>query len=163
MEKIWIFLRRFTDLFILPANRISSLVRPSHLSVGSFTPKILQCLHCWGNKMSPSFAILNSQYLIIWIVTNLSKPSSFPSFTPSAVFFLFLDKAAGCIVSSQSLASLHVQTFFGNYKQPSQPREALSTSSQSVLIFTRLQNRSRCQPWGDFFVLLCGEPTLVLD
>lgn len=121
------FLRRFPDLFILPANWISCLVRPSRLSVLSFTPKILQCLHCGGNKMFPSFAILNSQYIIIWIVTNLSKPSSFPSFSPSAVFF-FLDRAAGCIVSSQCLASPRVQTFFGNYKQPSQPREAFVDS-----------------------------------
>ncbi len=42
--------------------------------------------------------------------------------SPPQLFFL--DRAAGCIVSSQCLASPHVQTFFGNYKQPSQPREA---------------------------------------
>lgn len=77
--------------------------------------------------MFQSFTILNSQYIIIWIFTNLSNPPSFPSFTPSAVFF-FLDRAAGCIVSSQCLASPHVQTFLGNYKQPSQPREAFVDS-----------------------------------
>lgn len=91
------------------------------------SPNILQCLHCEGNKMFPSFAILNSQHIIVWIVTILSKPSSFSSFTPSAVSF-FLDRAAGCLVSCQCLTSPRVQTFFGNYKQPSQPREAFVDS-----------------------------------
>lgn len=74
--------------------------------------------------MFPSFAILNSQFVMIWILTNSSKPSSFPTPTPPQLLLLFLDRAAGCIVSSQCLASPHVQTFFGNYKQPGQPREA---------------------------------------
>ena len=97
----------------------------SHLLHSKNTP--VPPLHCGGTKMFPSFAILNSQYIIIWIVTNSSRPSSFPSFSPLSCFF-FLDRAAGCIVSSQCLASPRVQTFFGNYKQPSQPREAFVDS-----------------------------------
>lgn len=50
----------------------------------------------------------------------------FPSFTLSCISFL--DRAAGCIVSSRCLASPHVQTFLGNYKQPRQPREAFVDS-----------------------------------
>lgn len=46
-----------------------------------------------------------------------------PALAPSAVFFS-LDRAAGCMVWFECLTSLRVQTFFGIYKQPRQPREA---------------------------------------
>lgn len=121
---------------------------------GATQSSVCRFLH---SKNTPVPPLLREQDVPIFRHFKLSIPNYmdcnqfiqafiFSLFHPLSCFFLFLDKAAGCIVSSQSLASLHVQTFFGNYKQPSQPREALSTSSQSVLIFTRLQNRSRCQP-----------------
>lgn len=52
----------------------------------------------------------------------------FSPLSPRQLIFFFLDRAAGCIVSSQRLTSLRVQTFFGNYKQPRQPREAFVDS-----------------------------------
>lgn len=98
---------------------------PALLMLTIISPKILRWLQCEGNTMFPSFAILNCQYIFVWTVTILSQPSSFSSFSPSAVSFF---QAAGCMVSCQCLTSPHVQTFFGNYKQPSQPREAFVDS-----------------------------------
>lgn len=122
------FLRRFPDLFILPANRINSLVRPCRLSVFSFTPKILQCLQLWREHNVPIFRHFKLSIHNYMDCNQFIQAFIFSLFHPLSCFFFFLDRAAGCIVSSQCLASPHVQTFFGNYKQPSQPREAFADS-----------------------------------
>lgn len=108
-------------------------------------------LDCRGNCVSSSDAMLNET----WTKCNYTDCHrcirAFIFFPLSAVFFP-IDGAAGCIVSSQCLASPRVQSFLATPSSPASQERLLSTPSQSGLIFTRLRSRGRCQPWGDFFV-----------
>lgn len=120
------FLWRFPDLFILPANWISSLVRPSRVSPFLHS-KNTPVPPLWREHDVPIFRHFKLSIHNYMDCNQFIQAFIFSLFLPLSCFF-FLDKAAGCIVSSQCLASPHVQTFFGNYKQPIQPREAFVDS-----------------------------------
>lgn len=77
--------------------------------------------------MFPSFAISDSQYIIIWNVTNLSEPSSSHSFAPLAMFSPLTGQLVALYHLNVSLRRVY-KPFFGNYKQPGQPREAFVDS-----------------------------------
>ena len=90
------------SVFTVPAKWTSSPAVYQSLP----SPKILQCFDYKRNKMFPSLAISNSQYIIIWIVTNLSKPSSSPSlFHPRQLIFFFPWQGSWlhCIISTSPL------------------------------------------------------------
>lgn len=128
-----------------PSQTQASISRPLH-SKNTPVPTL------WREQHVPIylFAILNTQYIIIWIVTNSSEPLS---------NFFFLDEAAGCIVSSQmSCFTASTKPFLASTSSPVSQERLWSTPSQSVLIFTRLGDRGRCQPCGDFFEVPGGEP-----
>ncbi len=87
-------------------------------------------------------------------------------------FICFLFHPLSCFsLTGQLVALYHLNVslhrmykpFLATTSSPASQERLASTPSQSVLIFTRLGNTGRCQPWGDFFVLLGGEPTLVQD
>lgn len=157
------FLRRFPDLFILPANRINSLVRPCRLSVFSFTPKILQCLQLWREHNVPIFRHFKLSIHNYMDCNQFIQAFIFSLFHPLSCFFFSL---TGQLVALYHLnVSLHrmYKPFLATTSSPASQERLLPTPSHSVLIFTRLGNTGRCQPWGDFIVLLGGERTPVLD
>lgn len=103
-------------------------------------------------------------------ITNPSKPSSFPSFTLSAVFFCFFCLSCVFFALTWQLVALNhlsvllhcvYKPFLATTSSPASQGRLLLTPSQTVLIFTRLWNTGRHRPWGDSFVLLGGKPVLV--
>lgn len=114
----------FKDIprLIYSASRMNKEPFPSlQIYSSGFTVQGTRCSHFWP------FETLSTQlYGSSPIYPSLHL---FSPFHPLGCFlFYFFDRVAGCIVLSQCLASPHVQTFLGNYKQPSQPREAFVDS-----------------------------------
>lgn len=138
------------SLSLLPAKRISSPIRPQ----ASIAPS----LHSKNTPVPPrrreqDVPIFHRFKLSICNCKSPIHPSLHRSLlSPSRLFCFFfflsflcffcIDMAAGCIESSQCLASLRLQTFFGNYKQPSQPREAFVDSfADCINIYQALKHR----------------------
>lgn len=166
MENNWACLRRFPDC-LLQANRISSPVRPQALIGPSLHSKNTPVPPHWREQDVPIFHRFNlSMYNYIdshWSI----QAFVFSFFHPLDCFFFCL--SCFFTLTWQLVALNHLSVllhcvykpFLATTSSPASQGRLLLTPSQTVLIFTRLENTGRHQPWGDFFMLLGGKPTLV--
>lgn len=126
-----------------------------HLSKNTPVPPV------WREQDVPSFCHLK---------LSIHNCMDCDRFIKAFIIFLFHPLQL-FLFSRQLVAWYHVNVslhrmykpFLATTSSPVSQERLLLTPSQSVLIFTRLGNTGTCQPWGDFLVLLGGEPALVWD